>query len=93
MIKPMEVKRDECGYWFHPDYVAFCKGRKRPSLWDFAEEQGHGLEWLVTYPDTVANFLEWDPKANLDGDWTIVAITSGISGPCCCFVRNNEVSK
>ena len=51
-IKPLEVQRDQYGYWSHPDYLAFCDGREFIPTAEFDQWMSeHDLQWKVEYRD------------------------------------------
>ncbi|WP_312828539.1 hypothetical protein [Pantoea anthophila] len=49
-IKPLEVQRDQYGYWSHPDYLAFCDGRDFISTAEFNQWMAaFHIQWLTTH--------------------------------------------
>lgn len=52
MITAIEVQRDNCGCWTHPNYLAFCDGREYIPFEEFDKwMESQGLEWSVEYRD------------------------------------------
>ncbi|AVV37319.1 hypothetical protein [Pantoea vagans] len=96
-IKPLEVQRDQYGYWSHPDYLAFCDGREFISTEEFDQWMSdHGLKWKVNYRDedmldpTVdgCDISAWQPESPEGGGWFVGSIHDTEDGAVCIWLRS-----
>ncbi|MEN4606021.1 hypothetical protein [Pantoea agglomerans] len=95
-IKPLEVQRDQYGYWSHPDYLAFCDGREFISTAEFNQWMSeHGLQWKVEYRDedmidpTVdgCDISAWQPESPEGEGWFVGSIHDTEDGAVCIWLR------
>lgn len=77
MIQPIEVKRDEYGFWTHPDYFEPANGNEFGVPGEFeAWLAAHSLEVYtlgLEYDDNASDFAEKYADGKFDGDisgWT-----------------------
>jgi len=96
-IKPLEVQRDQYGYWSHPDYLAFCDGREFISTEEFDQWMSdHGLKWKVNYRDedmldpTVdgCDISAWQPESPEGEGWFVGSIHDTEDGAVCIWLRS-----
>jgi len=95
-IEPLEVKRDQYGYWSHPDYLAFCDGREfiHPAEFDQWMSE-HDLQWKVKYRDedmidpTVdgCDISAWQPESPEGEGWFVGSIHDTEDGAVCIWLR------
>jgi len=99
MIKPMEVKRDQYGYWSHPDYLAFCDGREFIPSAEFNQwMESQGLQWSVSYRDEEevepgidgSDLSSWEPKSPAGEGWFVGSIHDTEDGAVCIWLRTGE---
>lgn len=99
MIKPMEVKRDQYGYWSHPDYLAFCDGREFIPSAEFNQwMESQGLQWSVSYRDEEevepgidgSDVFSWGPKSPAGEGWFVGSIHDTEDGAVCIWLRTGE---
>lgn len=95
-IKPLEVQRDQYGYWSHPDYLAFRDGREFISTAEFDQWMSeHGLQWKVEYRDedmidpTVdgCDISAWQPESPEGEGWFVGSIHDTEDGAVCIWLR------
>ncbi|QAV45422.1 hypothetical protein [Pantoea agglomerans] len=95
-INPLEVQRDQYGYWSHPDYLAFCDGREFISTAEFNQWMSeHGLQWKVEYRDedmidpTVdgCDISAWQPESPEGEGWFVGSIHDTEDGAVCIWLR------
>lgn len=99
MIKPMEVKRDQYGYWSHPDYLEFCDGREFIPHNEFNHwMDSQGLQWSVTYRDEDEvdpdidgfDLSSWEPESPPGEGWFVGSIHDTEDGAVCIWLRTGE---
>lgn len=99
MIKPMEVQRDQYGYWTHPDYAAFCDGREYVANEEFNQWMAlQGLEWTVIYRDEDEidpavdgyDISTWQPDSPSGDGWFVGSIHDTEDGAVCIWLRASE---
>jgi hypothetical protein len=95
-IKPLEVKRDQYGYWSHPDYLAFCDGREFIPTAEFDQWMSErGLQWLVAYRDEDmidptadgCDISAWQPESPEGEGWFVGSIHDTEDGAVCIWLR------
>lgn len=100
MIKPIEVLRDQYGYWSHPDYLAFCDGREFIPSSEFNQwMESQGLQWSVAYRDEIEtdpdvdgfDLSSWEPKSPDGEGWFVGSIHDTEDGAVCIWLRSVEV--
>ncbi|WP_256590458.1 hypothetical protein [Pseudomonas sp. Irchel 3A18] len=93
LIGPVEVVRDESGYWGHPDEPNFDENHAAFKAWLVAQ----GLEvtqWHMDadigephpYDDGATHCLGWEPVAP-GPEWFLLDIFDTEDGPCVSWVR------
>ncbi|MFK8256829.1 hypothetical protein ACFL9S_03485 [Erwinia sp. AnSW2-5] len=99
MIKPIEVQRDQCGYWTHPDYLAFCDGREFIAYAELNQwMESPCLQWYVTYRDEEEvdpdidgfDLSSWEPEPPAGEGWFVGSIHDTEDGSVCIWLRSVE---
>lgn len=95
-IKPLEVQRDQYGYWSHPHYLAFCDGREYITPAEFDQWMlEHGLQWKVEYRDEDmidppvdgCDISAWQPESPEGEGWFVGSIHDTEDGAVCIWLR------
>ncbi|MFP1891039.1 hypothetical protein ACLEEJ_00445 [Lonsdalea quercina] len=101
-ITPLTIKRDEYGYWTHPDYDAYfdwCEHAKKSEYDQWLKEIGMELvvvclEYDDESPAQIRYFEygdmdvhDWEPTKPEGEDWFIVSIHDTDDGPVCIWMR------
>lgn len=102
-IQPVDVKRDQYGYWTHPDYFEPANGNEygMPEEFDawldannlgfvvaWLESDDNSLELLEKYEAGDADISDWQP-VKPDGDgWFVGSIHDTEDGPICIWLRH-----
>ncbi|MEB6589681.1 hypothetical protein MXM82_11125 [Pseudomonas asiatica] len=93
LIQPAFVRRDEDGWWSHPDEPDFDEDLGAFKAW--LEQQGLELtQWHMEadisdhhpYDDGECHCLGWEPKRP-GPDWFLLGIFDTEDGPCVSWVR------
>jgi len=95
-IKPLNVQRDQYGYWSHPDYLALCDGRESIPTDEFNQwMESNGLEWQIEYRDEEEidpsidgyDLSTWLPNAPAGDGWFVGSIHDTDDGAVCIWLR------
>lgn len=101
-INPLPIKRNEYGYWSHPDYVAWFDGREWVPPVEFdrwlakigMEFWADELEYDAESPAHHRYFElgdpdvhDWEPSQPDGEGWFIVSIHETDEGPVCIWMR------
>ncbi|KAA0264819.1 hypothetical protein [Hafnia alvei] len=91
-IQPAEVKRNQEGYWTHPEYEKFCGDREFISTTEFdVWTKSNNLEWAVDFPDETlsgCHMPEWQPEIPDGEGWFVGSIHDTEDGPICIWLRH-----
>jgi hypothetical protein len=96
LIEATEVKRDEAGFWYHPDIPEFEEGQEREYRAWLAEQLLETRFMFLEYehPAYVRYFEEGDPDCSdwnpqpPDGEgWWLLAIGDTEDGPVATWAR------
>ncbi|MEN0584476.1 MULTISPECIES: hypothetical protein [unclassified Kosakonia] len=98
-VTPVQVERDQYGYWTHPVYNDFCDGREHIPTAEFnAWMDANGLEWTVDYRDEEEidppvdgyDISKWQPEAPAGYGWFVGSIHDTEDGAVCIWLRNKS---
>lgn len=102
-IAPAEVKRDEMGFWIHPDFPDF--GETLNSAYtDWLEEQKISCSFVSMEDDLPEGMIEkwendgdyidlvagWNPTPSAGAGWFLLGIWDTEDGPVALFARHTE---
>jgi len=102
LIEAAEVKRDDDGYWYHPDEPDFDEDIQKYNAW--LEEQGleiryksledegeshpaHARYWPDNWEDGSPNVSDWHPDQPAGDGWFTLSIHDTEDGPVWVWVR------
>ena len=103
LIAPAEVKRDESGFWIHPDFPDF--GETLGSQYtEWLDKQGleakfvsmeddlpeHMIERWDADGDYIDLVAEWNPTTPAGAGWFLLGIWDTEDGAVALFARRNE---
>lgn len=98
-VTPVQVERDQYGYWTHPVYNDFCDGREHIPTDEFnAWMDANGLEWTVDYREEEEidpavdgyDISKWQPEAPAGDGWFVGSIHDTEDGAVCIWLRNKS---
>ncbi|PNK67515.1 hypothetical protein [Hafnia paralvei] len=95
-IQPVEVKRNQEGYWTHPEFEKFCGDREFISTAEFdAWAKANGLEWTAEYCEEALSdssdsygLSEWNVEMPESEGWFCGSIHDTEDGYVCIWLRH-----
>lgn len=92
LFGPVEVVRDQYGWWFHPDIPYFGDGEDPAPYGTWLEEQGlevkgwHSGDEIYDLPDEDAACTAWNPESP-GPEWFLLGIFDSEDGPYVQWAR------
>lgn len=92
-IEALDVKRDEKGYWTHPEYAKFAGDREMIPIKEVDEWlKNNGLLWRYELIGEDTDVLDWGPCTENDDGWFVGSIHETEYGPVCIWLKRVEAS-
>ncbi|MBI6740389.1 MULTISPECIES: hypothetical protein [Pseudomonas syringae group] len=99
LIGPVEVKRDEDGYWYHPGVPDFDESVAAYKEWVSAQRieitgwhMDSDLESHPYFDGEAANCLGWEPETPAGPDWFLLGIFDTDDGPYVQWARRANLT-
>lgn len=102
MIEPVEVERDELGYWWHPALPEDVD--EDFDIDKFVTEQGMETALIeldlddplqvskIAFLEGIADVSNWEPNVPTGEDWFLIAIFDSEAGPYAYYARPRPTS-